>query len=357
VFAYQARPRSLFLDDGRPLEFPNDARVVITFDPNPGLGGPAPPGMTGVLGQQAKLLINTNIGRTTVELERPLGEVVFDGVIGGVQVKLSGPRLELRCRCTSREDLLPVLDVFHYILPIALSVTFPDVPTIATTSGYVGDVPFTWQVQSAASYFDVTTVERQQEKVAQAMQRLEILTAPGNRRLLAGVSYFHRAVRLERSGATAFEFTGEVMLNLAKCLEVLFPAAVGVGTRDAVRAGLGSLGYSVEDIETWFMPAMALRSQVDVAHVRLTLLSYEQRKTVQLYSEQAEQKFREMIQRLLEAVERGSFSVTRYDDEGPNKEVTALLERLRTNLRTGETAIESRGVESEVVRTLQEGGV
>jgi hypothetical protein len=55
-----------------------------------------------------------------------------------------------------------------------------------------------------------------------------------------------------------------------------------------VRSGLARLGYSKVEIETWFLPALLLRAEVDVAHVRLTLFSYEQLKTIQDYAEQVE---------------------------------------------------------------------
>jgi hypothetical protein len=332
VFAYQARPRVCFRDDGRELVFPNEAHIDIVFSPITGLGGMAPPGRTGILGQTARLNINANTGHVTVGVEVPLDEVTFDGIAGGVKVHLHGLHLEIDFLCQSRSQLQGVLNVFHYVLPMVLGVTFVDPPTVATTAGRVGDVPFTWQVERGTGSFDVTTSESQCVRVEEALRRMELVVAPENRRLLAGISYFNRAVRLDCSGATAFEFTGEVMLNLAKCLEVLFPPADGRQSRDAVRSGLASLGYSKVEIETWFMPALLLRAEVDVAHVRLTLFSYEQLKTIQDYAEQVESHFRKMIQTLIAAVEDGSFSITPYQDAGPDRKVTEMLTRLRSNL-------------------------
>jgi hypothetical protein len=53
-----------------------------------------------------------------------------------------------------------VLNAFHYVLPLVLSVTFVDAPTITTTSGVVGDVPFTWQMEVSQGSWDVTTPEK-----------------------------------------------------------------------------------------------------------------------------------------------------------------------------------------------------
>jgi hypothetical protein len=332
VFAYQARPRVCFRDDGRELVFPNEVHIDIVFSPVTGLGGMAAPGRTGIVDQTVRLHINANTGQTTVGVATPLDEVMFDGVVGGVTVHLRGVHLEIDFDCQSRGELQGVLEVFHHVLPIALGVTFVDPPTVATTAGRVGDVPFTWQVERGAGSFDVTSSETQHVRVEEAMRRLELFVMPENRRLLAGISYFNRAVRLECSGATAFEFTGEVMLNLAKCLEVLFPAGDGLQGRDAVRSGLTALGYGTDEIETWFMPAMLLRAEVDVAHVRLTLFSYQQLKTIQDYAEQAEGSFRKMLRTLVAAVEDGSFAITPYDDEGPPRKVSEMLTRLQGNL-------------------------
>jgi hypothetical protein len=332
LFAYQARPRVCFRDDGRVLVFPNKVHIEIAFAPVTGLGGAAPPGLTGIKDQTARLNRDMNTGKVTVSVEKPLDDVTFDGLVGGVSVHLHGTQLELDFSAQSREQLEGVLNVFHHVLPLVLGVSFVDPPTILHTSGQVGDVPFTWQVERGAGSWDVTSAEIQEARVAEAMRRLEVIVTPANRRLLAGVSYFNRAVRLARSGATAFEFTGEVMLNLAKCLEVLFPPRAGSQGRDAARAGLISLGLSRDDIEAYFLPAMALRSQVDVAHVRLTLFSYEQMMTIQDYSEVAEVKFRGMIARLLAAVGDGSYVLQPYEDEGPDKGVAQLLHRLKGSM-------------------------
>lgn len=332
MFAYQARPRVLFRDDGRELPFPNHVHIEIVFAHITGLGGDAPPGRTGILGQTVRLNMNANTGQVTVGVEAPLEEIAVDRSLGGITVRLRGQRLQLDASCQSRQELVGLLNTFHHVFPMLLGVTFVDSPTILTTAGRVGDVPFTWQVERGAGSFDVTTSETQRARIEEALARIPLVAAPRNRRLLSGISYFNRAVRLAAAGATAFEFTGEVMLNFAKCLEVLFPAASGVRSRDAVRVGLRALGYTNEDIETWFIPAMALRDEIDVAHVRLTLFSYEQLKTIQNYAEQAEDRFRRMIQTVLAATEDGSRPITPYEDEGPPRQVVNMLTRMRESL-------------------------
>jgi hypothetical protein len=64
----------------------------------------------------------------------------------------------------------------------------------------------------------------------------------------------------------------------------------------------------------------------------LTLFSYEQLRTIQDYAEQVLDHFRKMIQTLIAAAEDGSFSITPYQDAGPDRRVTEMLTRLRSNL-------------------------
>jgi hypothetical protein len=54
VFAYQARPRVCFRDDGRELVFPNEVRIDIVFSPGNRARGMALPGRTGAMKSAAQ---------------------------------------------------------------------------------------------------------------------------------------------------------------------------------------------------------------------------------------------------------------------------------------------------------------
>src|SRR5260221_635501 len=124
-----------------------------------------------------------------------------------------------------------------------------------------------------------------QQRLATAWERLPLVGDLANRRLLAALHYFHVAVRLNRAGSTSGEFMAEVMLNLAKTMEVLFPPSGDGKNRDAARRGLRDLGYEDSEIESDFLPAMALRNEVDVAHVDLSLFTSSPLQHVHAYTE------------------------------------------------------------------------
>jgi hypothetical protein len=81
---------------------------------------------------------------------------------------------------------------------------------------------------------------------------------------------------------------------------------------------------------------MALRNEIDVAHVDLGLFTLDQLKLIHAYTERAEDRFRELFNRLLSKVYSGAFIVTPYTSTSPRPEAVALVERLRSQTRQQE---------------------
>lgn len=155
---------------------------------------------------------------------------------------------------------------------------------------------------------------------------------PRRRRVVAGLHYFHVACRLARQGCTAGEFIAEVVLNLSKSLEVLFPPTVDGKTREAARSGLRALGFSEKAIECDFIPAMALRNEIDVGHVELGLFTMDQLRIIHSFTERAEHSFRELFERLLTRLQTGEADVVPYDLGPPSKSAIAVVGRLKACL-------------------------
>jgi hypothetical protein len=187
----------------------------------------------------------------------------------GVTVHMDGTSLKVEFECRDRETLLGMLGTLRYLLPLLLNVEFADPPVIVISSGRVGDVEFNWQVERTAGPFEVVDQHVQEAKITAAWGRLALIADGGNVRLRTAAYYFYEACRLEQAGSAVSEFLAEILLNLAKTLEVLFPVTDQRGSRDTVRAKLHALGYSDEDVESYFLPAMALRDELDVAHINL----------------------------------------------------------------------------------------
>jgi hypothetical protein len=155
------------------------------------------------------------------------------------------------------------------------------------------------------------------------------LSIPGRRRVLAAVHYFHVALRLARRGEISGEFLAEMILNLSKTLEVLFPPAGDGRTRDAVRRGLRALDFTDDEIESNYIPCMSLRNEIDVGHVELCLFTLEQLTVIHDYVERSEQAFRALLQRVVDRLTEGRFDVAANDLRPQSVDALRVIERMR----------------------------
>jgi len=178
--------------------------------------------------------------------------------------------------------------------------------------------------------FGTTTQEEQETLVARAWRRIDLLAEEHKRRrLVAGLHYFHIACRLSSVSVAAGEFMVESVLNFAKTLEVLFPPKGDGRTRDAVRNGLRGIGYEEDEIERDFIPAMALRDNIDVAHVGLCIFTRDQLSVIHGYVEKVESVFRGIFNRLFTAIEKGEYQIEAHEISKPSSEVASLVEKIR----------------------------
>ena len=250
-------------------------------------GGVQGPSRTAVKGNRAQLNWNANTGRDSVTLEEPLEPMLVESQADGIMMRLRGNVLSLSSHFRSRKELIGLIEAVRFGLPLVLGLQYVDAPVVTMVTGQVGGVGFVWQYARRTSAFDVTTKELQEQRFLQSWEQLKVLLPMENRRFFAALQYLHVACRLERAGVTPWEFMAEVLLNYSKVLEVLFPAQ-DEKTIDAARAGLEKLAYTSGEIEQWFIPAMALRNNLDVAHVSLATFPQRQLRVLHDYTEEAE---------------------------------------------------------------------
>jgi len=199
-------------------------------------------------------------------------------------------------------------------------------------SGRCGETEFGWEHTLARSAFTITDMEQIAQNVTESFQRLELFEGTSNRRLLAAAQYCFVASRLLVAGESPWEFMSEFVLNMSKCLEVLF------GDRDGIRSQLSVLGYSEEEIEGDFIPITLLRAQFDVAHPRLAEPRAEQLAVLYRYLTQSEARLRMLLSRVLLRVAAGTYVILPADEiylgEGEQKRFDLLIESITTRIGT-----------------------
>lgn len=330
MLTYHVRKRIFKLDKDVEINFPVDAEIVLTLAPDQPFGMSASGGRTVRYGVAALMHYNANNGRVTMESQEPLEplEVRIQGP--DRLVILEGNRLVVQQSFESSKELHDFIHSLCFGLPLFLNLGFADPPFIASVTGSLGGTGFQWILEGLEIPFQPITQEIQEERFADAWQRLPLLSdEEGGRRVLAALHYFHVACRLERSGSTAGEFVSEALLNLAKVIEVLFPRKTGEETIDAARSGLAELGYPSPQVEARFVPALALRNQIDVAHVHLAIFKSSDLAVLHRYVLEAEGYFKELLGRVVRALEAGDWDVAGPDDLSPRPGALTVIERLR----------------------------
>lgn len=336
MLTYQVHHRVCRCEPGQKIIFPAQCELCFHFQPGQPFFTDAGGGHTAVLGP-IRLHFDANTGRRSITNQQPLSPLDVTIKEPTRTLRLEGTTLTISERFESVELMMEVITAVFFELPILLSIPFADPPYIQRVDGKVGATNFAWEVGGNwQGEFRPTTQQLQEDKVAQAWQRMAILAEPRRRRLIAGLHYFYVACRLARAGCVAGEFIAEVVLNLTKSLEAIFPPTGAGRSRDAVRTGLRSLGYSDDQIETEFVPAIAMRNAIDVGHVELGLFTMDQLVTIHEYTQRAEAAFRGLFDRLLTRIESGEFDIAGYDLGPPGETAIKVIERMKKSRPRGD---------------------
>lgn len=323
---YRVKPRTFAFADGQQPPLPAQAKIVFHFVPGQPFGVENGGGRTATAGT-ITIHFDPDTGQSSWESARPLSPlnvILSDDLY---EFRLSGCSLEITQTVETLAELSGLLETVYFALPILLNAEFADPPLVTRVNGTVGDVNFQWILMRFPIDVIVTTQELQESHVANAWNRMKLLSDPSRRRLLAALHYFHVACRLNRVSACPGEFLAESLINFAKILEVLF-----AGSLNAARVELKKLGLTEEDIERDFAPACYLRSQIDVAHVSLSLFEREELQVLQLYADRAENAFRKLMQRVLKKLDDRTLELPEHELHGSDANIQRTIGLLRERL-------------------------
>lgn len=220
------------------------------------------------------------------------GTVAFDGTMA---------IWSLTCR--SLEDLLTVVWTADYWFPVTLSVQLGSFVGLNSLRGPVGpNFEFNYEVTQHLASFHATSDDLRSTEIKRALDYCALTDVPG--RLILAAEYYRQALRLS-SGNESFlpdAVLGETCLNLAKCLTVLF-----TDSREEIREGCVTLGFTRERIESQIIPIVLLRSHLDVAHpVVPTADDLAGIPQLRAYVKQALSNVRVLLDRALEMHEAGT---------------------------------------------------
>lgn len=286
----------------RELQFPTRVTIECEFEPLQAFGGPAPPGRTVGL-QHQRFVWNARSGRQFVISDPPLPPITVRHQQRGRVLEAHGHHFVVTMQCQGSSEVEEWAWRLRTLLPLALSIEFADPATVSAIRGSAGEASFTQRLAHCTSEFEVVTQEAREERAVLAWNRIGLLDSPANRGLAMALQHFHAACRLQRCGASPWEFMGETLLNYAKALESLFP------NTGAMEEGLRRLGLAQLEVDTWFKPLREIRNTFNVGHTSQWVVPAEHLATLHEYTDHLEGHFRRMLQTVVRAVERGTFAM------------------------------------------------
>lgn len=327
MLTYLLHDRIFRSDKTEKLSFPNQLKVYVKLAPPESFGTKDGYSRLILHNRKASLLWNANTGRVVSRSDPPLEplEVILESP--NTRFSMSGDSIEYNCPCEDLDHLIGCLNGFQYVLPAFLNIKFPDPPVVEHIKGSIGGVDFRWEHREMAHAFRTLTVEILEKHVVDSMNFLQLFHGAKNRRLLAAIHYFYICSRLLVAGHSQWEFMAEGVLNLCKALEILFGRS-----KDAVRNGLQSLGYTTEEVEGDYIPLFILRDSLDIAHPRIAIFKPEDLRTLYMFLFNSEDRFRNLFERALKAVEDSSFELPQEKDLRLGKGEQTKMNRLMNTL-------------------------
>ena len=329
---YFARPRLVSSPNQTKINYP--CRVALTFFLRPeglfGVNGPY--GESVPEGANASMTWDHFKSKKVFTASAIIPPLNTTCTYKGMPVTISGNSVTVILIADSNKKISVVADDFLYCFPSVLSLYIPETPSIYEIRGVAGSVEFFYDLHQSAEFrLSVITKPIQEKKLIDAIGEMEFFGGHSglkHRRLLAALQYFFVSSRLSRTDNYIYEFLAETILNYGKILETLFPTSGQIGSMDAARVGLKDLGFSDDEIEALYIPALALRNQLDVAHPTLCDLPINALLVLQNYTDSAEAAFKRLLKSLLQQVQAGTYSLKPITDNTPSKDTLRTIKRM-----------------------------
>ncbi|MBE9594257.1 MAG: hypothetical protein IMF19_12365 [Proteobacteria bacterium] len=255
-------------------------------------------------GKRVLSLWNANEGKTSIETSE-LIEKIYDQInlSDGDKILFEGNKLILDHTGDSVQSCLEAANSLSQIIPALLSLHLQTYVWIKEARGELNGRKFRCQLTTAYCPVHTSTANDQKERIRGAIKFWTNIDED-KIRFINACFYFSHALRLSQIQPIKETFVAEVILNLTKCLEILFS-----DVRDNVRTECKKLGFSTDFIEKRIIPIFLLRSKLDVAHVTSFPIEYEDRNNVLRFVNSAFYFVHKVLQKTEDELLSGNFKL------------------------------------------------
>lgn len=331
MFTYQVRKRNFKFSQNTKIIFPIQVELTFTLSPLQPFRVKYDGGLTAIKEVKSSIKFDANTGFISIMSEEELVPISAYEKDEIYMFKIDGNHIYIDFIAKSVNHMEEITQSLFFQLPIILNIEYIDTPYIESVDCLIANVLLKWEIERREISIHATNKNIQEEKIIQSWKKyLFFNNDTKHKRIYAALHYFHVACRLTRVGNTPWEFMSEVLLNYCKILEVLFPAEK---TMDKTRLEMNKLGFSSEDINKYYIPSIALRNQIDVAHVDLATFCADDLEVLHKYTEVAEAKFRELLKVIIEKIQNSDYVIPEYTEKKLEKDKLNIIDKMRDNFK------------------------
>lgn len=265
------------------VTWPTQAILQVTLVPEEifGTSSCTSPRMVLVSKSPTRAFWNANIGKAWQESDVFLPEFLFEKELkSGLVLKFKGNSLAAEFNATSLDHLSETISLMEHYIPAYLSLQITVFVRVEQITGSLSSLKFSVEVSSGSSPIKTLNEQQRASYVNEALDLCQVMDSLSDRFILACM-YYRQALRFESAHESSIPSlnTAELILNLAKCVEMLCGSR-----RDRVREICSVLGYTSDQIESQIIPILIIRSEFDVAHPVGTRIENQHIETVHKYA-------------------------------------------------------------------------
>ena len=316
---YLLQHRHLRTTDQAQPSFPAVLIARIKFGPEDAFGvsgGSAQARTTAKRSRPATLLWNANEGTSAWdgELIDALGAEFQQG---NFTAHWTGNELVMSLSVRSQDEANQIVFSANQLIPAFLSLRLRVFVWIKEFLVEFGDCHF--RLETACHRFGITvaTTEHNEEGATQSLRDWST-TRRENLRIVMAIYYYRHAKRLASLEPDRQSMAAEVIMNLAKAIEIIFSS-----NRDHLRSRAREWGLDREFIERWIIPILLVRNQLDVGHAASAPLLGAQHQAVLDFLDRAFTHVHTLLSRLVQMAQSGELTL-----EPPSESMDTDKERL-----------------------------
>lgn len=262
-----------------PSSFPAPVMARITLGPGDAFGVAIDSRTTGLVGVDTWTLEANPDEGGSVMSGGLIEEIRAEFQVGLFRVRVDGQILTLSFTADSHDQARDIVNSAIQLLPPLLTLHLHVYVWVKLCEVSIGDEHFKFRLPEINFPVTGATTEHNTTLLKESITdwlwlRKEHLP------LVSALYYFRQAKRLAASQPCPEPFISEIVLNLAKAIEIVFRT----GDHELIRGRAHEWKCDSEQVEQFLIPILLLRNKFDGAHPALTQLTFDQRSTAIRFS-------------------------------------------------------------------------